>query len=268
MKFILAVLKEVIKSALIFALFFVWISFLGDYNVLTNVLISLGVSVIITLLIKKFQTIHAKETNMKLYERTDAEKMFDSMCLSGNQTDFLYRLLSTRHNKIELRKNYIILTNQNNEKIVLSPYFKFENLTIDKLNDIIKKHKKMHKIIVICGDYDDKCNDYIAMCNKKILLLDKYDTYRYFYKEYDFFPEITYENKNNSKKTLKNLLSMSLDKQNVKGYIIVILILFFFSFYVRNALYYYIFMSFLIVLTLLILFKSSKKVNVKTDILK
>ena len=62
--------------------------------------------------------------NLKLKEREDANNMFFSLISVNNGIDFFEKLARTRHNVVIRKKDYIIITNNEKEKVLLYPFLK------------------------------------------------------------------------------------------------------------------------------------------------
>ena len=259
MKIIKGLTKSSLKLFLIFILSLIWLNFFNKKQTIENILLSCVITLFLGIITYSITKKKNQKHFLKLSEQTDAENMYLSLLIEGNETDFFYNLLSTRHKNIKKNKKFIVLTNQKSEEIIIYPLFKFDKISTDDINKIIKKKFNADKILIICGDFDEKCNNQIKLYEKKIMLLNKYETYKLLYKEYDFYPEIKNKNIPTKKQELKHLLSLALDKKNIKGYIVAIIVLFISSFYVINKIYYYVIISSLIFLSLFICFNRGEK---------
>ena len=250
-KFLL-IFKIVLRCSLIFLLAFIWCRyFIG------SLWICLISSFFITLFIEGFIWIFYKKKNikenLKLYEKEQAENIFLSLTAEKDYLNIFLELVKTRHKNAFKYDDFIEIKHDDNNKVILFPFLKFENLQIDDIALILKKcnELKPNKIVILCNEYDKITQSFIKNFDIEIILLDKYETYKELYKEYEFFPEIKLKYKKETKKTIKDLLAYSFNKTKTKGYIISALILLLSSLFVKMNLYYYIISSLLLIFALI-----------------
>ena len=248
----LFIFKIILRCSLIFLLAFIWCRyFIGE------LWICLITSFLITLLIEFFIWLFNKKKNLKenlkLYEKEKAENIFLSLTAEADYLNIFLELVKTRHKNAIKFDDFIEIKHEDNNKVILFPYLKFGNLQIDDITLILKKCSELNpdKIVILCNEYDKITQSFIKNFDMEIVLLDKYETYKELYKEYEFFPEIKLKYKKEAKKTIKDLLAYSFNKNRTKGYIISALILLLSSFFVRMNLYYYIVASLLLIFALI-----------------
>ncbi len=258
MKKLLYIFQIILKFSLIFLISFIWLRFL-----LKPLWLSLVLSIALTIVLELIFHLFAKKTkiknDLKISEKENADNMFLSLLTNENYLDFFAELVKSRHKNIVKKKDYIIINHLDNTKVVLFPYIKLQNFS---LNDIITltnalKKEYVNKLVILCNDYDKNVTPFFRNFDYQITILDRYECYRDLYKEYDFFPEITMKYKKEAKLNFKDLLAYSFNRSRTKGYIFASIILFITSFFVKLNIYY------CIVSTLLLLFALISFINPK-----
>lgn len=260
MKKIILIIQELIKLSLFFIISYIWLSFYLDDNVFSLIL-SLSISLTaetITFLISRKQT---NKKHLKTTQINDAEKMFLSLVSDENAIKFFYNLFLTRHKFVYLKKDCLIIENQEKKKILIYPFLKINNLEIDDIFFIIKSYHA-DQIIILCNDFAPSCKQY--KFEKEITLLNKYDTYTNIYKEYDFYPEIKKTSQTTPSFSFKTLVKTIFNKSKAKGYIISGFILLISSIYVPYNLYYKIIASILFVFAIICIITPSN--NTKKEL--
>lgn len=197
--------------------------------------------------------------NLKIKEREDAENMFFSLISDNNGVDFFEKLAKTRHNFVLRKKDYIIVMNNEKERILLYPFLKLNALAPQDIINIYKisHREKCNKVIISCYDYAKECPIFIKNFESKLLLLNKDESYALLFKEYQFFPEITNQYKKTSNLSFKDLIAYSFNRSRTKGYVFSAIILFITSFFVHINIYY------CSIATLLLLFALISYINPK-----
>lgn len=168
--------------------------------------------------------------------------------------DFFYCLVSTKH---KATKNDNCVEVLNEQKVILYPYFKLQDLSCDKLigiyNSIDKTNVK--KIIIVCNKYETNINSCITNFSCKTEVLDYKQTYSLLLKPYEFYPEIIVKEKPRAKSSFKQILLSAFSKKKTKGYVVSALFMLFASFFVMYKIYYLIFASILIVFAIICQFE-------------
>jgi len=118
------------------------------------------------------------------------------------------------------------------------------------LASIVKKENPS-KVIIVCGEISPDTINFANNFDMQILLLDKYSSYKALYKEFDFFPEISFEYKKDKARTFKEIIKFAFSKDKAKGYLLSAFVLLLSSFFVRINLYYCIVSSILLVFALI-----------------
>lgn len=258
MKKLLFLFQILLKCGLIFLIAFIWLRYFLR-SLWLSCVIAGALTLIIELASYLFKKSNKNKMNLKLKEREDADNMFFSLISLNNGIDFFEKLALTRHNIVTKRKDYIIITNNEKEKILLYPFLKLNILSPQDIVNIKKVAQKENilKIIICCYEYSKDCPLFIKNFDDTILLFNKDETYAYLFKEYQFFPEITTQYKKTSKLSLKDLIAYSFNRSRTKGYIFSAVILFITSFFVHVNIYY------CIIATLLLLFALISYINPK-----
>lgn len=270
MRKISLVFQELLKFCLLFLISFVWLRYFTRKFVM-SIILAVLISAFITLAIFLFKRSKTKKVGLKLKEKEDAENIFFSLACKNNSIDDFVKMASKRHKNIVKHKNYMVINEtENHTKTVLWLDLSFAGLTEARFMEIYNKIKseKAGKIIICCKEISDKnlsvfCNNF----KEKFLLLNQYDTYEKFYKEYEYFPEITIEYNKEKKMMFKDFLAYSFNKKRTKGYLFSAFILVLASLFVRASLYYCIIASLLVVFAILSQFNPYFNVKNNTQIL-
>lgn len=254
MKMFLNVLKWLIKFALVFMIFFIWLRYAFDSD-LQAALISLPCGIIVIALINLL-TRNKKETiSLKIKEEQEARSMFDNLIQNKNY-DFFFQLAKTRHKNV--KKNRICTIIENEEgKIMIYPYLKMKALDKDcALSIYISANKQKIAKVVICAQAIEKdVENFCKNLSIDIVLLDQYDCYQYLFKEYDFFPQQAHTPSSSSKH--KQIFGYAFNRSRTKGYAISAMLLLAISFFIRQNLYYCIVATILLLFALLSTLQSS-----------
>jgi hypothetical protein len=249
MKKILYLFQILLKFSLIFFIVFIWLKFL-----LSSLWVAIVLSLAITIIVELVLTLFSKKKNgkkaLKLKEKENAENMFLSLVASDDSIDFFERLAKTRHKVVVRKKDYILITNQ--QETLFFPFIKMQNLSLNDIAIIVKlcKSESVKKCVILCYDFDKNCLAFTKNFDEKIIILDRFDTFS-LYKEYDFYPEITMEYKKEAKLSIKDLIAYSFNKSRTKGYVLSAIFLFLTSFFVNLNIYYCITASILLLFALI-----------------
>ena len=73
--------------------------------------------------------------SLKIKEKENAEKMFYSLSKDNGNIEFFYNLARSRHQNVKKNKKFILICHQDNTKVALFPFLKFQTmkLTIDNI---------------------------------------------------------------------------------------------------------------------------------------
>ena len=244
------VLQFLIRFFLIFLLVFIWAKFFTkDYviSLILSIMISLLAEIVLKIITKK-TTI---KKDLKLKEKENAENMFLTLATGKSAILFFKKLASKRH-LIKANKKYITVVHED-KNVILYPFFNLSPLSPNDINNIVQsiKNETYKKVVISCGEISKDCINFVKIFNEEIVLLDKYETYKQLYKEYDCFPEITASYKKDKKATLKELACYSFNRSRTKGYLFSAIVLIFSSFFVRLNLYYCIISSLMVIFALI-----------------
>ena len=265
MKTFLYIFQVLLKSCVIFLIFFIWLRYIFS-SVWLAVIISIAITLILELLSKAIKRNKGIKASLKLKEKEDAENMFFSILRNERKLDFYYNLAKTRHCNVSKNKKYITVHHPDKQDVIMYPFIKFQSLSIDNVVEIIEHVKKpINKLVILCNDYDKNLTNQLKDFSTEIVLLDKYQTYKSLYQEYDFYPEITEKPK--SKVSYKHYLTLAFNRSKTKGYLFSAIVLFIASFFVQYNLYYYIFSTILLIFSLISFATTSHNIKVVKELL-
>lgn len=244
------VLQTLIKVSLIFLFTFIWTRYF-----IRQLWLALVISMVLTLIIDLSTRLISSKLNkkrsLKAEEKEEAENMFLNLCLSKNNLEFFYNLLSSRKDCVK-KKDFIICKSEFGE-IIVFPYMKFDRLSLDAIAKIYSKVSSINpqKIIIPCGELDKESLSFSQNLPIEIIPLDKYQTYDQLYRQFNCFPEITIKYKKDKKANFKELLYYSFNKQRTLGYLFAATILLISSIFVRRNIYYCVVGSLLVLFALI-----------------
>lgn len=258
MKKILLVLQIFIKCSLIFLVFFVWLNFVFD-----SLWLSAVISFVITFVIEVVSNFIKRKKgdidSLKIKEKENAEKMFYSLSKDNGNIEFFYNLARSRHQNVKKNKKFILICHQDNTKVALFPFLKFQTMTIDDLLSISHLIKvSINKLVIVCNLYDKTLSKNLSDFPYEIVLLNKYETYQKLYKEYDFYPTITVK-ESQSKFTFKDFINNAFRREKAKAYLISSLALFIGGIFIQFNIYYNIVASILMLFAIISLSNKSNK---------
>ncbi len=234
-----------------FLIAFVWIRyFVGELWIC--LLCSIICVAVIETCLYLINTKRHRAKNTKKSEQKTIDDIATTFLFSDDKENltFFHKLASKKHSATQKSK-YIVINNPN-KKVILLPFFTYNNFSCDNLLyclNIIRKDNP--KKLVICSTQIDPQAQRLARHFQEfeIVLLDKFDTYHKLLSYYDCYPEIKHTLKT-TPPSKRELLRMSLNKKRAKGYFLSSVVLLLSSFIVRSNIYYVIFSSILLILSL------------------
>ena len=140
---------------------------------------------------------------------------------------------------------------------------------IDDLLSICSQAKKVKadKLVISAKEVSKEAENFASTLKADILLLDQYATYKYLFKEYDFYPEFERAQIKSKKGRFKEIFDYSFDRARAKGYIISALVLLLITFLFRQSLYYSIVATVLLAFALICLIRNPKSKKITKQIL-
>ncbi|MDD2227176.1 MAG: hypothetical protein PHH71_01150 [Clostridia bacterium] len=190
-----------------------------------------------------------KKSNFIIFEKNNirVEKENQSANKNGDTTD-ANKEITLNVNARDAMENSI---NQN-EMLVLYPFYKYNKLNIEDLIFIYNKTKnlKCEKVIICTSDFDEQVKKAITKMPKKFIILNKYEAYEQLMKKFEIYPTTQIKFNDETRFTFKNFLEVSLNKRRAGGYIFASIILFLSSFFVRVNIYYLIMSSILLLVSI------------------
>lgn len=256
MKIFLSIFKLLIKFSLIFMIFYIWLRYYLTSTIKAGV-ISLICAVIIILILDSISKPKQNYKNLKQKEKEEAEQMFFSL-IKNKDYLFFYNLAKTRNKNVEKKRIYLLVKNEEN-KIMLYPYLKIKPLGQDDLLTIISvaSKEKVQKIVICASDIEKETYSFAKTLEEDIVLLDKYETYQYLFKEYQYFPQTI--SKTQLPKKSKVLFDYAFSKLRTKSYLLSAFLLLIISFIFQQNLYYCIVATILIIFALICIIKPKDK---------
>ena len=252
------VFQIALRVFLIFLLFFVWIRFFVRSLLLTTLIALLCAAFVEIILNVIFQK-HSKLKDLKISQKEECENMFLSLAYAKNEVDFFFNLASTRHKAIK-KKKYVLISHEDHN-VILYPHIKFSPLSKDDITEILNtlKNEKFNKLVICCGEIMKDVLPFVKNFEIECSILDKFETYKKIYEDYDFFPKVTTTYKKDKKTTFKEMLSYSFNKSKTKSYLLSALVLLFSSLFIRFNLYYSIMISLLVIFAIISFFNPFSK---------
>lgn len=247
MKKVLLIFQIILKYCLLFVFFFIWTRYFVK-KLWLAILISLFATIIADLLSRLFFRKKNTITSLKLKQQEEAENIFLSLNSNSCPINFFEKLAKIKHPSVTKHKKFISINHNEKSKTILYPFLFFKPLSPDDLTSILNETKSVAptKLVITCGEASKETYVFAKNFNINIVILNKFETYKRLYKEYDCFPEITVTYKKDKKLAFKDLLAYSFNKNRTKGYFLSALVIFLASFLVRANLYYCIMASLLI----------------------
>lgn len=248
------VFQIIFKIILIFLITFIWVRYF-----VRSLLWSVVITSIITLAIDFITRIFSRKKQMasalKKTEREEAENCFLTLSMDKNALDFFTTLAQKQHTAVK-KKDYVLISHESGEKVVLFPHLSFSPLSPDDVANIIAKTQsvKPAKIVITCASAQKESFSFAKNFECEVLILDQYETYQKLYKPYECKPEIKLKYKKEKGLAFKDLVAYSLNKSRAKGYFISALILIISTMFVRATIYYCVVASILIIFALISLY--------------
>lgn len=248
MKKLLFILQFILKIFLIFVFFFIWTRYFIK-ELWLSILTAAGATILIEIITRLAGRKKSNSASLKVKEKEEAENMFLSLSSNPSAFSFFEKLAKIKHPSVAKKTKYIVISHSEKTKTILYPYLYFKPLSIDDLSEIIEKteKEKATKLVISCGECSKEAYSFAKNFDIKIVILDRFETYKKLYKEYDCFPEITRQYKKDKALAFKDLLAYSFNKNRTKGYFLSALIIFLAGFLVRANLYYSIMASILVI---------------------
>ena len=258
------VFQIIFKITLIFFITFIWVRYFTR-SLLWSVVISAAITLVIDFVTRFFSRKKQSISALKKADREQAEDCFLSLSQNKNAIEFFLNLAEKKHNATK-KKNFIVITHENDEKVVLFPHLSHNPLSPDDVAVMVAQTQtlKPAKIVIVCSTVQKESFCFAKNFDCEILILDQYETYQKLYKEYDCFPPITIKYKKQKGLAFKDLVAYSLNRSRAKGYFISALILILSSLFVRATIYYCVVASLLIIFALISLYNPFAR-NVKTN---
>ena len=261
----------IVDSLFKFILFFIFNLIWCLYFIKTAwvaILLSIFLSIIFIFLINKLTTKKNNKKSNRLKKEQHIEDIKNTFIYMSNKEilSFFLSLAKTKHD-CKMEDNYIEI-NTNSLPIILCPMFKSGNLSRDDVLDLYKKvkHKNLKRLIIVTNTVDTSIMSISKNFKFETHILDFKQTYSLL-EEYEFYPEVLIKRQNSAKITLKQILSLSLNKKKTKGYLLSALFILFTSFFVRFKVYYLIFSSILLALAIFSYFNPSFNTHPKENLM-
>ncbi len=255
------------KVLLIFFLVFVWVRYFVRSLPLC-IIISLAATIVIDLATRFFSRKKSNSIMLKKEKREEAENIFLSLSISPKALDFFLLLAQKKHNA-EKKKDFVLISHDGGEKVVLWPFLSHNELMPNDIANIFYKTKSVcpDKIVIACGAFSPQAASFAKNFDCEFLLLDKYDCLQKLYIPYDIKPEITMQYKKEKALSFKELVKFSVNRSRAKGYFLSALALLISTFFVRATIYYCIVSSLLVALALVSLYSPFERTKPKGEIL-
>lgn len=241
------------RLLLIFFLIFIWIRYTVEsltLSIILTVFCTLLTDFLIQYLLNKKKYINS----IKASEIKKLKSVINYFIFNENKDNltFFYNLVSKKHLAVK-KNNFIIINHDNDNNVILYPYFTFKNFSVDDLIFILNKTKKLcfSKIVICSNNFDTDCKSFITKIDKNILLLDGEQTYLNLLKPYNCIPENIPNEKKDNQIKFKHLFKNSLSRNKTKSYFFASIILLISSFIIKFNIYYLIISSILLILALI-----------------
>lgn len=248
------IFQIIFKIILIFLITFIWVRYFV-HSLLWSIVITMIITLVIDFITRFFSRKKQAASALKKAEREEAENCFLSLTMDKGALDFFVRLAQKQHTATK-KKDYVLISHEDEQKVVLQPHLCFNPLSPDDVASIVAKTKSVNpaKIVIVCASVQKESFSFAKNFDCEILILDQYETYQKLYKPYDCKPQITLKYKKEKGLAFKDLVAYSLNKSRAKGYFISALILVISSLFVRATIYYCVVASILITFALISLY--------------
>lgn len=250
---IFTIINTLARLFLEFLVAFVWMRYF-----VKNLTTAIILTVLVSALIETIVFFVRKQRQKRFGNKKEIQQKIDDIAMTFLFSDdaqnlcFFHGLASKKH-KATKKSKYIVVENPN-KKVVLIPFFTYQNFSCDNLLFCINTTKKenLQKLVIATNSVDPEVFRLAKHFEDfEIVVLDKNDTFNLLLKYYDCFPVITIKQKSATKPTRADLLNHALNKKRSKGYFFASCILLLSSFIVRKNLYYLISSSMLLILALI-----------------
>ena len=246
------IINTAFRLLLLFSLSFIWMRYFFKDLALSIIFAVFLTALIDLLLYTLFRRKQAK-TSLKAKELKECEDMFLSLLLNKNSIAFFEKLATSKH-KCEKHKDHLIVT-EGDSRVALFPRLQLAPLTADGVVELYKscqtKLPNLGKIVIVCGTAEKDAYSVASKLNHNILILDKHDTYKKLYKEYNTYPSAISDFKPVKNETIKSLLAYSFNKKRTKAYFFSALVLLFSSFLIGSSVYYIVMSSLLLLFAII-----------------
>lgn len=242
------------RFTIIFLIAFVWTRYF-----ISQLWLALAVAIATSIIIDAILRIifHRKNSiaALKKNEQEEAENAFLSLSLDPKALDFFLRLANSKHNA-EKKKNCILISHDDGEKVLLIPHLSHKNLSVDNIASFVlaARNFSAKKIVIPCKNADKECFSFTKNFDEEFVILNQYEAYQKLYRAYNMLPEIKIKYKKEKALAFRELALFSLNKSRAKGYFLSALVLCFSTLFVRTTIYYCIVASLLMILALVSLF--------------
>lgn len=242
------------RCVLIFFIAFVWARYFISplwLSLVVAIATSVIVDAILRIIFRRKNSIAALKKN----EQEEAENAFLSLSLDPKALDFFLRLASSRHSA-EKKKNCILISHDDGEKVLLIPHLPHKNLSPDDIAAYVLAARNFgaKKVVIPCKNADKECFSFAKNFEEEFVILNQYEAYQKLYREYNMLPEIKIKYKKEKALAFRELAIFSLNKSRAKGYFLSALVLCFSTLFVRTTIYYCVVASVLMILALVSLF--------------
>lgn len=233
------------------------IAFMWMRYFLNNLSAAIISTVLTVILIEVLLFLYRKHKQKKHGNKKEIQQKIDDIAMTflfsddAQNLSFFHKLASLKH-KATKKSKYVLVDNPN-KKVVLIPFFTYQNFSCDNLLFCVNTTKKENpqKLVITTISVDQEVFRLAKHFEDiEIVVLDKNDTYNLLLKYYNCFPEITTKQQPPPKPSRADLLSFALNKKRSKGYFLASCILLLSSFIVRQNLYYIISSSVLLILAI------------------
>lgn len=238
-------LDNIFKYLVYFLISFIWCNYYSS-----NLKICLFTAIIVATFLSFVTTkIFYLKQDKKAIARAEREKFENTIIqlmfyTKEEQIDYFFNVLSFSNLKLEKTKEYIKLKSS-----ILIPMFNHELTPFEYLT--IFKNFRKQKVIILTNKLSDSLEKLLGTIDEtNIKILTGTDVYFKIIKPAQCFPKQIVKLKSIKKLKLKELLYVTFNKKNARGYFFSGLFIMFLSFIYRFSLYYQIMGTILLLLSL------------------
>lgn len=237
-------ISSLFKYIIYISLFFLWINYYHR-NIYFSLVLSIIFSIISDKIIQIFVSKKHKYTVLKKEEQNKIKNFSTQFLCSTKFENINYFTTLFGNPNIKKTKDFFILNNT-----TFLPYYIKETLDDNDIYTIYRSFNiKTNKLVVLCSKVTDSA--YVIsknISNFDMIILNENDVYTKFLKPLNAIPPNTIIFKGKNKLKLKEFLSMSLNKNNAKGYFFSGFIILLSSIFIRYKIYYIVFATLLFIL--------------------